>query len=73
MPRMVHPDAPEPFDTLTDDQADVLRGLGWKAEAQTTAAKTRKGTARKTAKKSAAPPAATTTAGGSKPAGTEKE
>lgn len=73
MPRMVHPDAPEPFDTLTDDQADVLRGLGWKAEAQATGAQTRKRTARKAAKKSATPTAVTPEAGGSKPAGTEKE
>lgn len=75
MVRMVHPDSPEPYDTVTDDQADVLRQSGWKAEAQVQAAKTRKRAARKAAKKSA-PPAAeatTTEAGGAAPADTEKE
>lgn len=71
MPLMTHPDSPKPFDTITDDQADVLRARGW-TEVEVAAPRTRK-PAKKTAKKSATPPAATTTAGGSKPTGTEKE
>ncbi len=71
MTRMVHPDAPEPYDTITDDQADVLRQNGWKAESAVNAARTRKQTARKATKKSAAP--AVTEAGGTLPADSEKE
>ena len=73
MPRMVHPDAPEPYDTVTDDQADVLRANGWKSEAQATAAKTRRQSvraAKRPVKKAATAPPTTS---GSKPADNEKE